>query len=208
MLFSVLAVTGSVLHAQTTQAQQQTDVTNLETDFKQYNLISLTNASLTSYGDTEGGIAVNGALTLDAGQIASQNSGIAGNPTLYATGALTLEQAVQTLNPRFAGSSLASELALSRDGRFLFAGNRLRNTITTVGIGPGGQMKVLSEAWTQGDHPRSFTLDPTGRFLICCNQRSDDLTTFRINPETGALTFTGRFDAVGSPAVLAFWRAG
>jgi len=125
-----------------------------------------------------------------------------------ATGALALEQAVQTLGPGFAGSSLASELALSRDGRFLFAGNRLRNTVTTVAVGAAGRMTVVSEAWTQGDHPRSFTLDPSGRFLICCNQRSDDLTTFRVNPATGALTFTGRFDAVGSPAVLAFWRAG
>jgi 6-phosphogluconolactonase (cycloisomerase 2 family) len=135
-----------------------------------------------------------------------------GDLTAYAfdpaTGALTPEQTLPTLNPGYAGSSLASELAPSHDGRFLFAGERLRNTIVTVAIGPGGRLRRVSEAWTQGDHPRSFSLDPTGRFLICCNQRSDNLTTFAVNPATGALTFTGRFDAIGSPAVVAFWRAG
>jgi 6-phosphogluconolactonase (cycloisomerase 2 family) len=124
------------------------------------------------------------------------------------TGSLSLEQTVQTLHPGFAGSSLASELALSPDGRFLYAANRLRNTITTVALRPDGRLEPVSEAWVQGDHPRSFSIDPTGRFLICCNQRSDDLTTFSIDRATGALTFTGRFDAIGSPAVLAFHRLG
>jgi len=121
-----------------------------------------------------------------------------------ATGALSLEQTVSILHAGFEGSSLASELILSSDGRFLFAGNRLRNTIATVAVSPSGALRVVSEVWTQGDHPRSFALDPSGRFLICCNQRSDDLAIFKIDTATGALRFTGRFEAVGSPAVLAF----
>lgn len=125
-----------------------------------------------------------------------------------ATGALTPEQSLQTLQSRYVGSSLASELALSPDGRFLYAGNRLRNTIATVAIAPGGGLRLVGETWVQGDHPRGFTLDPSGRFLVCCNQRSDNLTTFSIDRATGALTFTGRFDAIGSPAVLAFHRLG
>ncbi len=124
-----------------------------------------------------------------------------------ATGVLTLEQAVSTLHHGYEGSFQASELALTRDGRFLLAGSRLRNTVTTVAVGAHG-LHVVSEAWTQGDHPRSFALDPSGRFLVCCNQRSDNLTTFKLDPATGALTFTGRFTPVGSPAVVAFHRLG
>ncbi len=124
-----------------------------------------------------------------------------------ATGALTLEQVVPTLRRGYEGSFLASELALTHDGRFLLAGARLRNTITTVAVGAHG-LRVVGEAWTQGDHPRSFALDPRGRFLVCCNQRSDNLTTFRLDAATGALSFTGRFTPVGSPAVIAFHRLG
>ena len=124
------------------------------------------------------------------------------------SGALTPEQTVATLHAGYAGSSLASELAISQDGRLLFAANRLRNTLTTIAVSRTGRMKVLGEAWTQGDHPRSFSLDPSGRFLICCNQRSDNLTTFRVAPGTGALSFTERFEQIGSPAVLAFYTMG
>ncbi|WP_158915912.1 lactonase family protein [Caulobacter sp. S45] len=121
-------------------------------------------------------------------------------------GALTLEQMMPTAPDGFAGSNLASELTLSLDGRFLFAGNRLRNSVRTIALGRSGRMRLESETWIQGDYPRSFTLDPSGRFLICCNQRSDNLTVFGVDPKTGALGFTGHFNAIGSPAVAAFHR--
>ncbi|MGH9448631.1 MAG: lactonase family protein, partial [Terriglobia bacterium] len=60
------------------------------------------------------------------------------------------------------------------------------------------------DEWTRGDYPRNFNIDPTGNFLVVCNQRSDALTTFRINHKTGGLTFTGRYTPVGSPAVVVF----
>jgi 6-phosphogluconolactonase (cycloisomerase 2 family) len=36
------------------------------------------------------------------------------------------------------------------------------------------------------------------------NQRSDNITGFRINKRSGELTFTGDYIPVGSPAVLVF----
>jgi 6-phosphogluconolactonase (cycloisomerase 2 family) len=45
-------------------------------------------------------------------------------------------------------------------------------------------------------------MDPGGAFLYSCNQRGDSITSFHLNAATGALTFTGRFEAVGSPAVM------
>lgn len=100
----LLAAAGAVLHAQTTQQQQQTDVDNLETDYSNFNLISFGTTSLTNYGDTEGGLAVNGSLTLDAGAIATQPGtfGLNSNPTLYLTGSsLTLNGTVM-LNSGYA----------------------------------------------------------------------------------------------------------
>jgi 6-phosphogluconolactonase (cycloisomerase 2 family) len=46
------------------------------------------------------------------------------------------------------------------------------------------------------------TIDPSGEFLYSCNQKGDSITSFRINAATGGLQFTGRFEAVGSPAVM------
>ena len=38
--------------------------------------------------------------------------------------------------------------------------------------------------------------------MFSCNQNGDSITSFRINPASGALAFTGRFEPVGSPAVM------
>jgi 6-phosphogluconolactonase (cycloisomerase 2 family) len=122
-----------------------------------------------------------------------------------ATGRLSRLGAQSTLPAGFAGSDVASELCLSRDGRFLYAGNRLRNSITTFVVGRAGELREVAETWTQSDYPRSFALDPSRRLLICCNQRGDNLTSFHVDPRSGALSFTGRFQPVGSPAAVAFF---
>ena len=45
-------------------------------------------------------------------------------------------------------------------------------------------------------------IDPSGEIIFSCNQKGDSITSFRINPASGALAFTGRFEPVGSPAVM------
>jgi 6-phosphogluconolactonase (cycloisomerase 2 family) len=45
-------------------------------------------------------------------------------------------------------------------------------------------------------------IDPSGQFMYSCNQKGDSITSFRINTASGALQFTGRFEPVGSPAVM------
>jgi 6-phosphogluconolactonase (cycloisomerase 2 family) len=117
-------------------------------------------------------------------------------------GAMRLKQSLSTLPPHFAGSDLASEILISRDGRFLYVGNRFHSTIATFSIAADGQLRPISEAWTHADSPRSAAIDPSGELMFSCNQKSDSITSFRINPATGALAFTGRYDPVGSPAVM------
>jgi 6-phosphogluconolactonase (cycloisomerase 2 family) len=65
-------------------------------------------------------------------------------------------------------------------------------------------LTLVGEEWTRGDYPRSFAIDPTGKFLYSSNQRSDAITTFRITPEDGKLSFTGQYTAVGTPSILVF----
>jgi len=55
-----------------------------------------------------------------------------------------------------------------------------------------------------GKTPRNFTLDPSGNFLLVANQNSDDVYVFRIDKETGKLTYTGEKLEVGNPSCLKF----
>lgn len=121
-----------------------------------------------------------------------------------ASGRLTARQTLSSLPPGFAGSSFASEIMVSADGRFVYAGNRLHDSIAWFAIGPTGLLTFVGEEWTRGDYPRSFNFDPTGCFLYSCNQRGDAVTVFRINPRTGGLAFTGQYAPVGNPSMIAF----
>ena len=113
-------------------------------------------------------------------------------------------QTLSTLPRGFAGTNFTSGIALSPDARFVYVANRLHDSIVWFSIAKDGTLTWVGEEWTRGDYPRSFTIDPSGRFLFSCNQRSDAITSFRIDASSGALTFTGHYTPVGSPAHIIF----
>jgi 6-phosphogluconolactonase (cycloisomerase 2 family) len=119
-------------------------------------------------------------------------------------GALTARQTISTLPAGFTGTNFTSEVMVSPDGRFVYAANRLHDTVAFFSIGAAGTLTYAGEEWTRGDYPRHFNIDPTGNFLYVCNQRSDAITTFRINRQTGSLSFTGQYNPVGTPASIIF----
>ncbi len=84
-------------------------------------------------------------------------------------------QTISSLPPGYAGSNFTSEILVSADGKFLYVGNRLHDSIGIFSINAAGKLSYVGEEWTRGDYPRSFNFDPTGRFLYCCNQRADNI---------------------------------
>jgi 6-phosphogluconolactonase len=125
-----------------------------------------------------------------------------------ATGRLSARQTLSSLPPGFAGSNFTSGILISSDGRFVYAANRLHNSIAHFAVGPTGTLTYAGEQWTRGDYPRSFSFDLTGNFVYCCNQRSDAVTVFRVDRKTGSLTFTGQYVPVGNPSAIAFLDLG
>ena len=57
-----------------------------------------------------------------------------------ATGRLAPRQTISTLPPGFAGSNFCSEILVSADGRFVYAGNRLHDSIGIFSVGPNGDL--------------------------------------------------------------------
>jgi 6-phosphogluconolactonase (cycloisomerase 2 family) len=121
-----------------------------------------------------------------------------------ATGRLAARKTISTLPRGFSGTNFCSEILVSADGRFVYAGNRLHDSIGIFAIGPDGALTYVGEEWTRGDYPRSFGFDPTGQFLYCSNQRADNIAVFRVDHNTGGLNFTGHYAAVGNPSVIVF----
>jgi 6-phosphogluconolactonase (cycloisomerase 2 family) len=121
-----------------------------------------------------------------------------------ANGKLTYQQTISALPPGFEGTSFASEIVVSPDGKFLLSANRLHDTISICAISADGRLRLIGETSTMGDYPRHCRIDPSGNFLFVCDQKSDCITSFRRNRDTGLLTFTGLYAPVGSPAILTF----
>jgi 6-phosphogluconolactonase len=119
-------------------------------------------------------------------------------------GRLAARQTVSSLPPAFAGSNFCSEIMVSADGRFLYAGNRLHDSIAIFSVGDAGVLTYVAEEWTRGNYPRSFNIDPTGRFLYSCNQRGDNLAVFHVDRNTGRLAFAGHYVPVGNPSIIVF----
>jgi 6-phosphogluconolactonase (cycloisomerase 2 family) len=120
------------------------------------------------------------------------------------SGRLTARQTISTLPAGFAGSNFCSEILVSADGKFVYVGNRLHDSVGILSVGPAGELSYVGEEWTRGDYPRSFAFDPTGDFLYCCNQRDDNVTVFRVDRKTGGLRFTGQYAPVGNPSCIVF----
>lgn len=123
------------------------------------------------------------------------------------SGALAITQTLSSLPKGYAGTNYTSEIQATPDGRFVYAANRLHDSIAIFAVDPlNGAMKLQDIVWTRGSYPRNFEIDPTGNFMYVCHSRSDNLTTFSVNRTTGALTFTGQYVGVGNPSKILFLR--
>ena len=120
------------------------------------------------------------------------------------SGSLVERQTLSTLPAQFKGSNFCSEILVSPDGRFVYAGNRLYDSIAIFSVRDDGSLEYRGEQWTRGNYPRSFSFDPSGKYLYCCNQRADNVTQFRVDRQSGQLEFTGNFAAVGNPSHIVF----
>jgi len=121
-----------------------------------------------------------------------------------AAGRLAVRQTLSTLPQGFTGTNFPSEVLISADGRFLYAANRLHDSIAWFSIAAEGTLNLSGEEWTRGDYPRSFSIDPSGTVSLFVQpaQRRDRL--FPVNRQSGALTFTGQYTPVGTPAMILF----
>lgn len=96
-------------------------------------------------------------------------------------------------------------ILLSKDGNYLYAGNRGHDSIAVFDVRGSGLPKCIQWISSGGKNPRGFQLSPSERWLLGANQNSDNLVVFRRNKETGTLTEHARYD-VGAVVCLVFLR--
>lgn len=119
-------------------------------------------------------------------------------------GTLAHRNTISSLPAEYAGSNFCSEILVSHDGRYVYAGNRLHDSVAIFAVKEEGTLEFVADEWTRGNYPRSFEFDPSGQFFYVCNQRADHVAIFRVDRESGRLNFTGQYVPVGNPSAIVF----
>lgn len=102
-------------------------------------------------------------------------------------------------------SYASADIHISPDGLFLYTSNRgeKENTIAIFSINPtNGKLNLIGHQQTYGEHPRNFTIDPTGNFLLVANQITNNIVVFKRNLKTGLLIKTNNDIKVKNPSCL------
>lgn len=96
-------------------------------------------------------------------------------------------QRISTLPDHYKGESYGSSLALSQDGRFLYAANRGSDTIAVYTINIEGTLIKIQDASCDGHYPRHMNLSKDGERLMIANQESNEVVIISVNKDNGRL---------------------
>ncbi|MCL2105177.1 MAG: lactonase family protein [Kiritimatiellaeota bacterium] len=123
----------------------------------------------------------------------------------FGTKGFTFVEEISTLPEGFDGQSTAAELAVSEDGRALYASNRGHDSIARFRRDPKtGRLTLLECVPCGGKGPRHFTLMPGGSLMLVANQNSNNIAVFRVGRD-GALTPLPDGGAdIGAPVCVTF----
>ena len=120
-------------------------------------------------------------------------------------GSLALLSTISTLPEGFdVALNAAAEVAISGDGRFLYASNRLmENSIAVFSIDEhSGALALVQRISSGGKTPRHFTFDAEEKWLFAGNQDSGNIVVFRRDGRTGKLTQTSSIAGVTAPTCV------
>src|SRR5881296_350553 len=122
-----------------------------------------------------------------------------------ARGALSLLDARSTLPPGWTGTNYPADIHVAVNGRTVYVSNRGHNSIAVFSVAETtGALALEQLISTEGDWPRNFSLDPTERWLLVANQRSDSVIVFAREQKNGRLTPTRQRLTLPSPVCLRF----
>jgi len=122
-------------------------------------------------------------------------------------GVLTQIQQLSTDAPGFAGNKSVAEVAVSRDGRFVYVSNRGDNAIVVHAVDPRtGTLRQIQRIPSGGTTPWAFTLHRSGRWMLVANTNSDRVSLLALDPRTGLLTDTGKSLTAPKPVSITFDR--
>ncbi len=106
------------------------------------------------------------------------------------SGNMLENQIISTLPKNYSGINWAADIHIK--GQFIYASNRGHNSIAVFKIeDKDGKLTHIEHKNVYGEIPRSFAIDPTGKYVLIANELSNNITCFIRDGITGKLIYTG-----------------
>lgn len=122
-----------------------------------------------------------------------------------ANGILSPMELRSALPPYFFGASTAAAIVVSPCGRHVYASNRGQDSVAHVNFDSArNTLETVGWVSSQGRDPRFMCLGSDGQTLLIANEQSDNIVSFDIDGETGALTLRDQVIRIASPATIIF----
>jgi 6-phosphogluconolactonase len=87
-----------------------------------------------------------------------------------------IKQTISTVPEGILEKSFSADLHLSASGKKLYGSNRGHNSIVTYNVGADGRLSSPQHQSCDGNWPRSFAIDPSGKYILVANQRSNEVS--------------------------------
>jgi 6-phosphogluconolactonase len=85
----------------------------------------------------------------------------------------------------------AADLQLTPDGRYLYVSERTSSRLIAYRVRADGLLDYAGAFDTEAQ-PRGFRIDPSGRFLVACGEKSPNVSVYAIDAASGALSPVSR----------------
>lgn len=124
-----------------------------------------------------------------------------------AQGRLASVQVLPLASQGFGGTRSGSALAVSADGRFLYAANRGEHELQVFRVDPeSGELALVQRIPSGGQTPWGFALHPSGKWLAVAHQRSNTVNIFAVDADSGRLANAGQALEAPTPVSITFMK--
>lgn len=102
-------------------------------------------------------------------------------------------QMLSTLPAGFQGRNSTAEVKVHPSGKFVWVSNRGHDSLAGFAIDAAGKLTALGQTPTEKT-PRSFDIEPDGRFVLRAGEGSGKLAVFQFDSSTGRLARRHTYD--------------
>lgn len=102
-------------------------------------------------------------------------------------------QNVSSVPADFKGENVPADVKVHPSGKFVWITNRGHDSLAGYAIDDAGKLTALGQTPTE-KNPRSFDIEPEGRFVFAAGEDTGKLAVYQVDQETGKLTRLHTYD--------------